>query len=903
MTLKRPDPDALLQAMNEDAADQQRAKLKIFFGYAAGVGKTYAMLQAAQQAKACGREIVVGYVEPHGRKETEALLNGLEVLPTREVNHHHVSLREFDVDAALIRHPSILLVDELAHTNAEGSRHSKRWQDVMELLDSGIHVWTTLNVQHIESLNDVVGSITGVTVRETIPDHVFDRADDLELVDITHEELLDRLKEGKVYVPNQAQRALENFFKKSNLIALRELSLRQTTQRVHSDVESVRKELTTDKSWTVSDTILVCIGPSPTTARVIRTAKRMATALDCPWYAVAVERTGIESHKKASNFIVENMRLAERLGANTATLTGSNVAATVLDFARNSHVTKILVGKTRQPKWHRIVYGNVVDQLLDQGADFDIYIIQGKADEVTRRASTVASTHPIPSSHYLAASAIVAIAFGIATILYRLGMTESNIVMTLLVGVAWVAFQFGRIPSIAACFVSVLLFDIAFVPPVGSFTITDSQYLITFFIMLLIGLLISAQANQLRSQLELGQRRERRLLSLNRLSKQLAAISGDEFLVIAVGKHLQETFGNEIAIYINPSGSKDMPILAFGQSTHIAAHPVSALTAHWVANHDQAAGKGTDTLPNAIALFIPITGSQSTLGAIAIDCEQAETLLQSEQRQWIESCANQLALALERDRLSVVASEAKLRSEAERIRSTLLSGVSHDLKTPLAVIAGASSALIQYHSPQAENGMELLQAIYDESTHLNSMIDNVLQISRIETGTIHPRLQWHFLDEIVGAAISRMQPILKDHTIQVCIPQTLPLVKIDALLIEQVLQNLLENAAKYTPSGSKIVITAHLDHQELIVTISDNGPGIPTGKETQIFDRYFRSSNGKDSGRGSGLGLAVCKAIIELHEGVIRAKNLLGGGAEFEFRLPCREQPPQVILDEENPPL
>ncbi|MFO0941515.1 MAG: sensor histidine kinase KdpD [Pirellulales bacterium] len=899
MSDQRPNPDQLLQQIKQQTEQSQRGKLKIFFGYAAGVGKTYAMLQAAIAAKRSGRDVVIGFVQPHGRKETESLLEGFATVPLRKLDHRGVELMEFDIDAAIQRKADLLIVDELAHTNAEGSKHSKRWQDVAELLESGTDVWTTLNVQHIESLNDLVGQITGIVVRETVPDSVFEMAEELELVDIAPEELQQRLKDGKVYLPAQAQQALRSFFQKSNLVALRELSLRQTTKRVHSDVELARKQRRGDAtgsgSWSTTDRILVCVGPSPTTARVIRTAKRMASALDCPWTAVCVERAQSQGSSNAQ--VADNLRLAERLGAETVVLTGSQVAETILDFAQGLNVTKIFIGKTQQPRWRRFLGQGIVEQLLDKAGQMDVYVIQGQADEAVKAAPKYSSKSKLKWQPYVYSLGIVGVAFVIALLLRRIGADEANIIMTYLLGVAVVAFRLGSVPATVASVASVVLFDVAFVEPIGTVTVHDSQYILTFTIMLAVSLLISTLTARLRWQLEVGKDRERRTLSLNRLSKQLAAIAGDAFLVNAAGQHLQEMTGGEVAIYLCREGVESEPKVYFGARSSIVKHAVSSPAAHWVSQHDQVAGKGTDTLPNAEALFVPITGSTSTLGAIALACENMSTLLQSEQRLWLESCANQLALALERDRLSVEATDAKIHSETERLRSTLLSGLSHDLKTPLAVIAGASSTLQQMKNCDTETSQQLLTSINDEALRLNNLIENVLQISRIDSGSLQPNLQWHVFEEIVGAAVIRTKELLAPRHLTIQIPSDLPLVKCDGLLIDQVLQNLLENAAKYTPSDSTVDLAVRTGNRELVISIADDGPGIRAGTEHKVFERFYRQNTDVDASRGSGLGLAICRAIIDLHHGQISVKNRPQGGAEFSFTLPLMEPQPSLSLD------
>ncbi len=899
MNLKRPNPDELLTQMQADEKQSHRGTLKVFFGYAAGVGKTYAMLQAARTAMAAGREVVVGYVEPHGRQETEALLAGLECLPTLSVEYNGVVLREFDVDAALKRHPNLLLVDELAHTNVPGSRHSHRWQDVIELLDAGIPVWTTLNVQHIESLNDVVGQITGVIVRETVPDHVFDLADELELADVTPEELVERLRQGKVYLPMQAERAIQHFFQKSNLVALRELSLRQAAKRLHDDVETARRQRSAIEPWATTDRLLVCVGPSPTTARVIRTAKRVAAALDSPWLAVCVEQVGIAVNPSAAQQVADHLRLAERLGADTVTLTGNDIAKTIIDFAQSQNVTKLFIGKTATPRWTRWFRPGIVEQLLNASGNIDVYVIQGK-EESRQSASPPSRSKVVPWQNYAATSGIVMVASLVAGWLAFMQFAEANIIMMYLAAVALVAFQWGRGPAIWTSIISVLIFDVCFVPPRWSFTVQDSQYLFTFGVMLAIGLLISTLTSRLRTQLESGRQRERRTLALYRLGKQLSSVSGEVFLVTAAGQHLRQMLGGEVAIYLQTSmksESNELPALAYGKETSFANDNISSTTAHWVMTHGQIAGRGTDTLPNAQALFVPLTGSQEPMGAIAVRADPMESLLQPEQRSWLENCASQLALALERDRMTLAASEARFKAEAEEVRNTLLSGVSHDLKTPLAAITGASSTLLRLDPKPTATQQELLTSISDEATRLHRLLENILQISRLDAGAVLPNKQWHLLEEIVGSALRRTKSSLGQRIVNTDLPSELPLLFVDGLLLEQVFVNLLENAARYTPDHTRIVVRASQVKKSLVATVADNGPGLEDGTEQAIFGRYYRGKSGSDNSRGSGLGLAICQAIVRLHQGTIAARNRSDGGAEFVIQLPLADNPPQVTVE------
>ncbi|MCO6455388.1 MAG: sensor histidine kinase KdpD [Pirellulaceae bacterium] len=892
----RPNPDELLAQVKAEEADALRGSLKVFFGYAAGVGKTYSMLENAQRAKAEGREVVVGYVEPHGRSETEALLAGLEAIPVREYDYRGVPLREFDVDAALARCPDLMLVDELAHTNAAGCRHAKRWQDVEELLAAGIDVWTTLNVQHIESLNDVIGQITGVTVRETVPDRVFDLADDLELVDITPEELLQRLQAGKVYVPEQAQRAIQSFFQKSNLTALRELSLRQAARRIHTDVESARRARAAIQPWATADRLLVCVGPSPTTARVIRTARRMAAALDAPWLAVSVDLTGAPSSNPAKQQISQHFRLAERLGAETVTLAGRTVTDTILEYARSRNVTKILIGKTNQPRWRRLIFGTVVDDVLENSGDIDVYVIHGD-EERTEHAPTHAATSSASKLPYLYSCGLIGLTGCIAHGLrfLHLADAEANTVMLFLATVAWTAYRHGRGPAILASFLAVLVFDFFFIPPFHTFAVADAQYVVTFAVMLAIGLVISTLTSRLRAQIESTRHRERRTSALYELGKQLSSLYGNVFLAGAAGGKIAELLGGEVAIYLRRTAGS--PELAFGHDSSIARHSVSVPVAQWVIEHDHVAGAGTNTLPNAVALFFPLTGSQGTHGAIAVRVADAERLLDPEVRRLLEACASQLALALERDQLAIEAADARIKAEAEQVRSSLLSSVSHDLKTPLAAIAGASSSLLEAASLDEDTRRQLLETVADEADRLNRLLENILHMSKLEAGAATPNRQWHVLEELVGSALHRTRRELANHEVAVHLPNNLPLLFVDGLLMEQVFVNLLENAARYTPAGTQVAIRAAIDGKHLRIAVSDDGPGLPSGAEQRIFDKFFRATSTADGGRGSGLGLAICRAIIHAHGGTITAANRPVGGAEFVMRLPLAKDAPQVVVE------
>jgi two-component system sensor histidine kinase KdpD len=889
----RPNPDELLARVREEETRAGRGKLKIFFGYAAGVGKTYAMLAAARRERAEGTDLVVGYVEPHGRPETESLLEGLEALPMLSVTYRGTALREFDLDASLAREPAIILVDELAHTNAPGMRHPKRWQDVEELLAAGIDVWSTLNVQHIESLNDVIAQITGVAVKETLPDTVLERADEIELIDITPDALMERLAAGKVYVPVQAERALKNFFQKGNLAALRELSLRQAASRVQQDVDLARLERAAVAPWSTSERLLVCVGPSPSSGRIVRATKRLASSLGAEWLAVAVE-TGVERRQSLAvkEGTARNLRLAEQLGAETHTLVGRKVADTLLDFAQSRNVTKIVVGKTAQPRWKQWLVGTIVDELLNKSGDIDVYIVSGEG-EAPVPARPSGAPQAVRWDEYLAGTVVVAVCGLLAWFARTMGLSETNIVMIFLAGVAIVSAQLGRGPSIVSAIVSVLVFDFFFVPPRLTFAVSDTQYVITFAVMLGIGLLISELTSRLQAQLRASQQHERRTSELFRMTRQLSELSGSEFLVRTAGRQLTEVFDGEVVLYLRePDGSL---VLRFGENTEIAKQPINEVVAQWVATNGKVAGTGTDTLPNATALFVPLAGSQEIVGALGVRAKEADRFLDPEQVRLLETCGSLVALSIERDRSVLKAHEAELQMRAEQLRNSLLSSVSHDLRTPLATIGGAAETLLENTQKPS---VELLQTIVDESRRLGRLVDNLLDMARLDSGSVTVNRQWHVLEEIVGIALDAVGRDLRNHRVNVSIPAEFPLLNIDGFLFEQVLGNLLENAARYTPAGSEIEISARTHGRGVEIQIADNGPGLPPGSEAQVFDKFFRGSTVTPDGRrGVGLGLAICQAIIDAHGGEISARNRPQGGAEFVIRLSCTETPPSIEVE------
>lgn len=891
------DPDAMLarlrteepQTLGESAS--KRGRLKIFFGYAAGVGKTYTMLEAARVAAIAGRNVLLGYIEPHGRPATEALLLGQDVLPLKEIDYRGVKLREFDLDAALAQKPELILVDELAHTNAAGCRHNKRWQDVEELLEAGIDVWTTMNVQHIESLNDVVAQITGIIVKETLPDRIFDEADEVELVDLPPDELLERFREGNVYVPEQAERAAERFFRKANLIALRELAMRRVADRVSREVQTARLGHTRTQTWPTTERLLVCVGPSPTSAKVIRTAKRMASAMHAQWIAVHTETASSPAMDDRSRHrLGQHLKLAERLGAETVTITGEDVAEEVIRYAQSRNATKIVIGKTGQTPWYRFWRRSVVDRLIAKSGDIDVYVIRGVEEKL--------GAPPPPSARqrprfwpYAYAVGILVPATGLALAFNAVGLTHANLVMTYLLAVVLIAARLGRGPAIASSVGAALLYNFFFTTPYYTFVMNDPARIYTLAVMLVIALVVSALTARVRGQVELSRESERRMEVQYRVSQALASSSGLLQMAVAAEEQLTTILGGEVVLFAQEDVSL-RPLVRRGHG--FANSPTELEAARWVFKNAQPAGRGTDTLPSAQAMYIPLQGTDATVGVIAWRPERDDDLFHIEQRQLLESFARQLALAFERDRLAQEAQRILAEAEAERLRSSLLSAVSHDLRTPLAAIAGSASAMIEGRLDD-DTRKELARTIYEESDRLSRLVENLLHLTRIESGSMKVDKQLQPLDEVVGSALRRVESALQNHRIETTIPAEIDSVPLDGLLVEQVLVNLLDNAAKYTPAGSTITLSAERTPQGVEVAVADRGPGLDEAERERVFDKFYRSSHvSSDRGRGAGLGLAICKAIVQAHGGHIRAEAHEGGGTRFVFTLPTDANPPGV---------
>jgi two-component system sensor histidine kinase KdpD len=901
----RPDPDSLLVKVNRQLTLAQRGKLRIYFGSSAGVGKTFAMLLAARKLRGEGRDVVAGVVETHGRSETAALLDVLEVVPAKAVPHRGREFADFDLDAALRRHPALILVDELAHSNLPGARHPKRWQDVDELLAAGIDVFTTLNVQHLESLNDVVGGITNIRVWETVPDTVFDAADEVVLVDIPAEELLARLKSGKVCVPEQADRAAENFFRKGNLMALRELALRRTADRVEGDVQAYRIDKSIGSVWKTAAALLTCVGPGAGAERVVRAAARLASQLNAEWHAIYVETPTLQRLPAARReTILATLNLAQNLGATTAVIANPEVAESVIAYARKHNLSKLVIGRDparRLWPWQR----SSGQKLALLAPDIDLIEIgrsTGTRQSGVMRPVAVADALAGPDAsegrrrkrlRYVWAGvgcfAVTALSMPLAVRFDR-----SNIVAIYLLAVVLVGVRLGRGPAAFAAVLSVSAFDFFFVPPRFSFAVSDVQYLLTFCIMLAVGLITGQLTAGLRSQARVALHREERAAALYEIARDLSgAVQFDQVVKIS-DESIERTFHASAALLLPDA----MGRVALASARSEPSLRVDTSIAQWAFDKGHPAGVGTDTLPGSETLYIPLRAPAQARGVLALRPKNRRLLKIPEQRQLLDTFAALIAIALERVHYVGVAQDALVRMESERLRNSLLAALSHDLRTPLTVLVGLAESLAMTKPPLSAAQSETAEAIQDEARRMSTLVGNLLDMARIESGEVTLDLQWQPLEEVVGAALDATRNMLKQHRLEVRLPRELPLVRFDALLIERVLVNLLENASKYTPAGSQVILSAEVVADKLKVSVSDNGPGLPAGREEALFQKFARGDR-ESATPGVGLGLAICRAIVESHHGTIDGINQSGGGVTFSFMLPLGT-PPVAAMEAES---
>jgi two-component system sensor histidine kinase KdpD len=894
----RPDPDELLARAQAEEAAQRRGRLKIFFGASPGVGKTFAMLSEARRLRTQGQDILIGVVETHGRSETAVLMEGLEILPLKAVEHRGQKLREFDLDAALARAPAVILVDELAHTNAPGCRHPKRWQDVEELQGAGIDVLTTVNVQHIESLNDIVGGITGIRIRETLPDRIFAEAGEVVLVDLPPDDLLVRLREGKVYLPDQAERAIQNFFRKGNLIALRELALRLTADRVDDQVRAFRRASAEMQVWRTSDALLACIGPNDLDEKVARAGARLAARLDCNWHAVYVETPDLqrlsEAHRQR---ILRTLKLAQELGAETATLPAQDRVEAVRDYLRRHNLGRAVVGRSTRKRWRWPGRQGFAERLGREAPDIELVAVardNGRARDAAAWRAKESDETPLSEQvpGYLYAAALCVAVTALATPLLPY-FELANIVMLYLLAIMIIAVRFGRGPAVSASVLGVLCFDFFFVPPRFTLAVADVQYLLTFAVMLTVGLVIGHLTAGLRYQVRVARHREERSRSLSDLARSLLSALVAEQVAEISDKYLKESFQAEAAILLPDASDKLQP--PAGPSPRPS---VDMAIAVWCYDHDEPAGAGTDTLPASPQLYLPLKAPMRVRGVLVIEPRNPRLLMIPEQRRQLETFATLAAIALERIHFVTVAQETLIKMESERLRNSLLAALSHDLRTPLTALMGVSETLSRSLAAAGSEHSGQADLIREQAARTARLVDNLLEMARIQSGELKPRKDWQSLEEIVGGALKALEPSLGARAVQVDLAADLPLVKCDPVLIERVLVNLLENAIKYTDDG--IGIAVRKSDGKLEIEVRDQGPGLPEGEERALFLPFTRGQ--KESGvPGAGLGLAICAAIVDAHGGAIRAENHPGGGAQFLFTLPLEAQP--VVDPESEPPI
>jgi two-component system sensor histidine kinase KdpD len=893
---ERPDPDRLLEKIQAGEQKNTRGRLKIFLGYVAGVGKTYAMLEAAHQRKIEGVDVVIGYVETHGRRETEAFVQGLELVARQKIDYRGTELTDMDLDAILLRHPRLVLVDELAHTNAPGLRHPKRYQDVEELLNAGIDVYTTVNIQHLESMKDVVQQITGVTVRETVPDRVVDEAYEIELVDLPADELLQRLKEGKVYVPDQAARALEQFFRKGNLTALRELSMRRAAERVDNQMVSYMQTKSIPGPWPAGDRILVCLSSHPMGERLVRSGRRLADDLNAEWYVMFVETPG-HAQMPAENRlrIQKNLRLAEELGAKVIRVNHTSVAEAVSTFAHTHNITKIIAGKPLRPRWFELLRGTVIDQIIRSSGKIDVYVISeadtaGKPAESSKksRSRLLAASfvpHP-PFSRYLL-SLILVILFTLLEIPLRGVIDPTNLAMLYLVAVVLAAVYLGRGPAVLASFLSVLAFDYFYIDPRFTFSVSDTQYLLTFLALLVVGLSISGSASMLRSQVDILRTRQQQSQALNDFSRELtAAITLDQILDTVI-QNVGEMFNRQAVVLLPEDGRLKVKAV----SPELKIEESDLAVAEWAYQNNQPAGHGTETLPAAAFRFMPLVTLRGTIGVLGVKPLDSQQTLNYDQKMSLEGAVNLSALAIDRASYAEKAAQTEMLRNTEKLQSALLNSISHELRTPLAAITGVLTSLGESGRAAPENrldpatSLELVDSATQQAERLNHLVGNLLDMTRLEAGAI--RLNREPTDplDLVNAAVNQTHGGACRHPIRIDVADDLPWVSLDAVLIAQVLVNLIDNACKYSPPGSPITIRAVVSGAQVSFSVQDCGIGIPEEDLERVFDKFYRVQR-QETITGTGLGLSICRGIVESHGGKIWAMNNPDKGVTITFAIP-----------------
>ena len=894
---KRPSPEALLEAARRE--ESCAGRLKIFVGAAPGVGKTYEMLQQAQARKRDGYDIVVGIVETHGRRETEALLECLEIIPRKRLEYKGQWLEEMDLDAVLARGPAIVLVDELAHTNAPGSRHPKRYLDVEELLDSGINVYTTVNIQHIESLNDVIAQITHIRVRETVPDSVFDRADAVELVDITPDDLIERLKEGKVYVPEQAERALAHYFSPGNLTALRELALRRTADSVDEQLLTHMQTHAIPGPWAAGDRILVCISEDPRAAGLVRYGKRLADRLHAPFSALYVEtRRSLQYTEEERDRIADTLRLAQALGGEALTIPSGerSIADDVIAFARAHNATQIIIGKSTRSRWFEIMHGSVVHDLVRRSGNISVHVIAGEAIEgepLPKKTVRTAETPPaFDARPYGFSSLAVALAVGLGELLWPwIGL--ENIDLVFLMAIVGIAVRFGLAPSLFASVLAALCYNFFFTDPYYTFSVSDTKDVIAIVFFTIVAVIVSNVAARARIQAITAMARARATESLYTFSRKLAGVGTIDDVLWATAYQIALMLKVRVVLLLPENNS--IAVRA-GYPPEDTLDEADLAAAKWSWQNNRAAGRGSETLPGAKRLFLPMRTGRGPVGIIGIDSDKVGPILTPDERRLLDALIDQAALAIERVHLVEDMDRVKRTVETERLRSALLTSISHDLKTPLAAVLGAAGALRHLSGKLSDNEKaDLLTTIIDESERLNRFIANLLDMTKLESGAVAPNIALHDVSEIVGSTLRRASPILARHSIELDLAPSLPMIKVDPVLFEQVVFNVLDNASKYAPPGSTVRIQAWREKDLVLLQVLDEGEGIPSGDLEHIFDKFYRVQKGDQVRAGTGLGLAISRGFVEAMRGTITAANRTDRkGAVFTIRLPVPAETRQL---------
>ncbi len=872
---QRASPEALLELAKKEG----RGRLKIYLGAAPGVGKSYAMLAAAQEERAARRDVVVGLVETHGRHETETMAAGFETLPRQNVAYQHRVLREFDLDGALSRRPDLLLVDEYAHTNVPGCRHPKRWQDIEELLAAGINVWTTLNIQHLESLNDVVQTITRVRVRETVPDKVFETADEIVLVDFPPDELLKRLAEGKVYVQDTAARAAQGFFKPQNLTALRELALRRAAERVDTSLVGQMQAQAIEGPWPAGERILACVGTAPSSATVVRTAKRLADMIDAPWIAVTVERPSLPMTDEQRKHAEAALNLAETLGAETRSLIANDLPAELLRFSRYENVTQIVVGRTERNLLSRPFQPTLAQELVRQAEDIAIHIITGRRENRKWKPGKLRLPLAIGPAPFLW-SALYVIAAGLIGKALNFLTPIPNLSMVFLMAVLFAAVRFGMWPAIFASGFAFLTHNFFFIDPLYTFTIALPHELLALVIFFVVAVITSTLAGRVRDQAKSAVVRMRAARRLYEFARKLSGLATQDDVAEGATLEIHAALTRPAIILL--SEARELQLKAAWPPEDALDTPAMT-AAHWAFTRDENAGAHTGTLPTVPWLFMPLKTPRARVGVIGVALKESEGPLDSEARALLDALAEQTAAALERAGLARDMVSAKGAAETERVRNTLLASISHDFRTPLASILGSATSILDFGDRLDESTKkDLLKQVRDEAEGLDGMVRNLLAITRIDAGGLELRNDWVDLRETAARVASLARRRGARKRIETDLPEDLPLVRADATLVEQALGNVVENALTHTPPETSIVIDASASSDSVAIRITDNGSGIDADLLPHVFEKYRRAADenrdGAAGGHGTGLGLAIAKGIMDAHNGSIIAESPAADG-------------------------